>query len=47
MLGEAAKRVKVTKQMFTRWEDNCGVAAAVDAAAEKLKKLKLGSGLDL
>ncbi|MFC1596970.1 flavodoxin family protein [Planctomycetota bacterium] len=39
MLGEAAKEVKVTKEMFTRWEDNCEVAAAVDAAAEKLKNI--------
>jgi NAD(P)H-dependent FMN reductase len=37
MLGEAAKEVKITKEMFTRWEDNCEAAAAVDAAAEKLK----------
>jgi multimeric flavodoxin WrbA len=33
MLGEAAKKVKVTQEMFTRWEDNCQVAAAVDAAS--------------
>lgn len=39
MFGEAAKQVKVTKQMFTSWEDDCGVAAAVDAAAEKLKNI--------
>jgi len=39
MLGDAAKQVKVTKQMFTRWEDNSQVAAAVDAAAEKLKNI--------
>ena len=39
MFGEAAKQVKVTKQMFTRWEDDCGVAAAVDAAVEKLKNI--------
>ena len=39
MLGEAAKEVKVTKKMFTRWEDNCEVAAAVDAAADKLKNI--------
>ena len=39
MLGEAAKEVKVTEEMFTRWEDHCEVAAAVDAAAEKLKNI--------
>ncbi len=39
MLGEAAKQVKVTREMFTRWEDDCAAAAAVDAAAEKLKDL--------
>jgi NAD(P)H-dependent FMN reductase len=39
MLGEAAKEVKVTKEMFTRWEDDSGVVAAIDAAAKKLKNL--------
>ena len=39
MLGDAAKDVTITKEMFTRWEDNCEVAAAVDAAAEKLKNI--------
>jgi multimeric flavodoxin WrbA len=39
MLGEAAKEVKVTQEMFTRWEDLCEVAAAVDAAADKLKSI--------
>ncbi len=39
MLGEAAKEVKVTKEMFTRWEDDSEVAAAVDAAAEELKNI--------
>ncbi|MHC4545473.1 MAG: flavodoxin family protein [Planctomycetota bacterium] len=39
MFGDAAKEVKVTKQMFTRWEDDSGVAAAVDAAAEQLKNI--------
>lgn len=39
MLGEAAKEVKVTKEMFTRWEDDSGVVAAVDAAADKLKSI--------
>jgi hypothetical protein len=39
MLGEAAKQLKVTKRMFTKWEDDSGVAAAVDAAAEKLKNI--------
>ena len=39
MLGDAAKDVTITKEMFTRWEDCCEVADAVDAAAEKLKKV--------
>ena len=39
MFGEAAKQLKVTKEMFTRWEDDSGVAAAVDAAAEELKNI--------
>ena len=39
MLGDEAKELTVTKEMFTRWEDNCGVVAAVDAAAEKLKTI--------
>ena len=39
MLGDAAKELRITKQMFTRWEDDSGVAAAVDAAAEKLKNI--------
>jgi len=39
MLGDAAKDVRVTKDMFTQWEDQCEVAAAVDTAAEKLKNI--------
>ncbi|NQT52737.1 hypothetical protein HQ576_11825, partial [bacterium] len=39
MLGEAAKDVTVTKEMFARWEDDPGAAAAVDAAAEKLRNI--------
>ncbi len=39
MFGDAAKEVKVTKQMFTRWEDDSQVAAAVDAVAERLKNI--------
>ncbi len=39
MLGDAAKKVKITKQMFTRWQDDSAVAAAVDAAAERLKNI--------
>lgn len=39
MFGDAAKQLRVTKEMFARWEDDSGVAAAVDAAAEKLKNL--------
>ncbi|NQU25558.1 MAG: NAD(P)H-dependent oxidoreductase, partial [Candidatus Nealsonbacteria bacterium] len=39
MFGDAAKELKITKQMFTRWEDDSEVAAAVDAAAGKLKNI--------
>ena len=37
MLGDAAKELTITKEMFTRWEDDRGTAAAINAAAEKLK----------
>ncbi len=39
MLGDAAKEVTVTKEMFTRWEDDKATVAAIDAAEEKLKKI--------
>ncbi|MHC4692986.1 MAG: flavodoxin family protein [Planctomycetota bacterium] len=39
MLGDATKQLKITKQMFTKWEDDSAVAAAVDAAADKLKNI--------
>jgi hypothetical protein len=39
MFGDAAKEMKITKQMFTRWEDDSTAAAAVDAAAEQLKNI--------
>ncbi len=39
MLGDAAKELTVTKEMFTRWEDDSAIAAMIDAAAEKLKKI--------
>ncbi len=39
MFGETAKELRITKEMFTRWEDDGVVAAAVDAAAEKLKNI--------
>ena len=39
MFGEAAKEVKITKQMFTSWEDDTEAAAAVDAAAQQLKNI--------
>ncbi len=39
MFGEATKNLKITKEMFARWEDDAQVAAAVDAAAEKLKNI--------
>jgi multimeric flavodoxin WrbA len=39
MLGDAAKELTITKEMFTKWEDDVATAAAIDAAAEKLKNL--------
>ena len=39
MLGDAAKELSITKEMFTTWEDDSAAAAAIDAAAEKLKKI--------
>ena len=39
MLGDATKELTVTKEMFTRWKDDSATAAAIDAAAEKLKKI--------
>ena len=39
MLGEAAKDVVITKEMFTRWEDDSATAASVEAAAEKLRTI--------
>ena len=39
MLGDAAKELTITKEMFTTWEDDSSTAAAIDAAAEKLKKI--------
>ncbi len=39
MLGDAAKELTITKEMFTQWEDDAATAAAIDAAAEKLKNI--------
>jgi multimeric flavodoxin WrbA len=39
MYGDAAKELTITKEMFARCEDDSTVAAAVDAAAEKLKNI--------
>ncbi|MCP4379188.1 MAG: flavodoxin family protein [bacterium] len=39
MLGDAAKEVKITKEMFVRWEDDAAAIAAVDRAAEKLQAI--------
>ena len=39
MLGDAAKELTITKEMFIKWEDDSATAAAIDAAAEKLKKI--------
>jgi hypothetical protein len=40
MQGEAAKELVITKEMFTRWEDDTVIAAVVDTAADKLKRLR-------
>ena len=39
MFGEAAKELTVTKEMFTRWEDDRATAALIDAAADKLRSI--------
>ena len=39
MLGDATKELTITKEMFARWEDDSATADAIDAAAEKLKKI--------
>ena len=39
MLGDAAKEVKITQEMFARWEDDSETVAAIDAAADRLKNL--------
>ena len=39
MLGDAAKEIKITQEMFARWENDSAAAAAVDAAAERLKNI--------
>ena len=40
MQGESAKELVITKEMFSRWEDDTVIAAAVDTAAGKLKRLR-------
>ncbi len=42
MIGDGAKELTITKEMFTRWEDDKAVVAAIDAAAEKLQNLRPG-----
>ena len=39
MLGDAAKELTITKEMFTKWEDDSAAAAAIETAAEKLKNI--------
>jgi hypothetical protein len=39
MHGDAAKDLTITKEMFTRWEDDSETATAIDAAADKLRKI--------
>jgi len=38
MQGEEAKELAITKEMFSRWEDDTVTAAAIDTAAGKLKR---------
>ena len=35
MLGDGAKELTITKEMFTRWENDSATTAAIDDAAEK------------
>ena len=39
MLGDKAKDLTITKEMFTRWEDDSETATAIDAAAEMLRNI--------
>ncbi len=39
MHGDAAKEMAVTKEMFTRWEDDSATIAAIDMAADKLMNI--------
>lgn len=39
MLGDAVKELTITKEMFTKWEDDPATAAAIGAAAAKLKNI--------
>ncbi len=39
MLGDAAKELTITPEMFAKWEDDSATAAAIDAAAQKLKNI--------
>ena len=39
MLGDKAKDLTITKEMFNRWEDDNETVTAIDAAAEKLKNI--------
>ena len=39
MLADKAKELTITKEMFTRWEDDSETATAIYAAAEMLRKI--------
>ncbi len=39
MLGDPAKELTITPEMFNKWEDNEETCTALGAAAEKLKNL--------
>ena len=39
VLGDGVKELTITREMFTRWEDDSAVSAAIHAAATKLMKI--------
>ena len=39
MLGNEVKGLTITDEMFNRWEDDQATVAAIDAAADKLKRI--------
>ena len=39
ILGDGVKELTITREMFTRWEDDSAASAAIHSAAEKLMKI--------